>query len=100
MAKYGSLWLIQDAEHGYDIFVLGLRDELCKDSDVVERALSVGVSHRTVQKVDCSEASRVIPAVLASGDGVQIKIDAQAVFACPFDSLQEISKERRLKKSA
>lgn len=48
----GRNGFVEDTEHGYDVLVLGLRNEFGEGANVVERALGVGDSHRAVQPID------------------------------------------------
>lgn len=41
--------LVNDSEHGYNVPVLGLRDELSDNTDVVQGTLSVGNPHGAVK---------------------------------------------------
>jgi hypothetical protein len=90
----GAKRLVDDPEHGDDVAVLRLADELGEDADVVERALRVRDAHRAVQPADRAELAGVVPAVLRAGDGVQVDIDADAVLACPGDRLKEVRPAR------
>jgi hypothetical protein len=86
-----SLWFVQDRKHCYDITVLGLANELGQDTDIVEGALCVGETHRTVQKVDGTRFARVVPDVLRTRYGMQIEVDADTVFACPLNGEEEVT---------
>lgn len=44
--------LVDNTEHGNDVRVLRLGEELHEDSDIVESPLSVRQSHGTIQKVE------------------------------------------------
>jgi len=63
---------------------------LNNDPHVVERALSVRVTHRSLHPVLLTEAPRVIPTVLRAGDGVQVEVDAQTILAGPFECLEDV----------
>jgi len=82
---------VHDREHCYDVLVLRLRDELGDDTDVIKGSLGVGVAHRTIQPSDISATSGVSPGVLRAGSSMQIQVDANAIFARPFDGLQNVS---------
>jgi hypothetical protein len=85
-----SLGFVRDAKHGDDVFVLGLRDEFGDDTDIVESTLSIGKTHRAVQKTNSTKFARVVPAVLTAGNSVEIEIDTDTVFPCPLNRLQEV----------
>lgn len=89
-----ALRLVQDTEHGYDILVLRLRDELSKRTNDVEGPLSVGVSHRSVKETSSAQTTGVIPTVLTTWDSVEIQIDSKTVFSSPLDAFEEISDEQ------
>jgi hypothetical protein len=55
----GAGELVRDPEHGHDVAVLGLANELGEHADVVERALRVRVAHRPVQHVHGALLARV-----------------------------------------
>lgn len=58
-----AVGFIEESKHLDDRSVLGLSNELCERTDVVEGSLSVSKAHDTVQPVDGSLATRVVPAV-------------------------------------
>ena len=86
---------VDNTKHRDDIRVLRLGSKLGEDTDVVERSLSVGVAHSTVQPADCirTKPARVIPAVLTSRDSVEVKVNSNAVLARPFDTLEEVPRK-------
>ena len=85
-----SIGFVEDGKHGDHIFVLILRDELGQSANDVEGPLGVGDTHDSVEEVDAAELARVVVAVLGSGDGVQIEIDAKSVLASPFERFEEV----------
>ena len=58
--------LIDDPKHGNDMLPLWLRNELGKDTDIVERSLSVCQTHWPVQNTNASEFSRMVPTILTT----------------------------------
>jgi hypothetical protein len=44
--------LVYDAEHWNDILILGLRNELRENADIVERTLCVCHAHNAVEEID------------------------------------------------
>lgn len=82
--------LVEDREHGHDILVLILTNELSQCTNIIERSLSVGHSHHAVQEVDRSLFRRVIVSVLRSWDGVEVEVDAETVLSSPGECLNEV----------
>mgnify|MGYP007051645246 CR=1 FL=1 len=60
LADGGLQRLVEDAEHHNNILPLRLRDELGEDTDVVERALSVGVTHSAIEEVEFASLATVV----------------------------------------
>ena len=83
--------LVGDAKNGYNVAVLGLRDELCDGSDVAERPLSISETHRAVQYVDRAKLARVIPTILATRKCVEVQVDTKAILPSPFNGFQEVA---------
>jgi len=52
----------------------------------VDGALTVQVSVRAVQPADQALATAVVPAILASGNTMEVKVDAESVPTAIFDS--------------
>ena len=86
--------LIRNTEYGDNILVLRLGDELGKNTNVVERPLSIRETHGTIEHVDGAETSRVIPAVLAARKSMKVEVDTDAVLARPLDRLEEVGPTR------
>ena len=82
--------LVGDTEHHDNITVLRLGDELGDDTDVVECALCVGDTHRTVQNIDLTNPSRVVPAILRARKSVQIQVHTKTILASPLNGLQQV----------
>ena len=95
MTEDGCLGLVNDTEHSDNILILRLGNELGENTNVIKRPLRVGVTHRSIQHIDCTELSRMIPTVLTARERVEIKVDADTIFASPLDSLQEVSGKSR-----
>ena len=52
---------VHDPKYNDDILPLWLREEFCKDPDIVKHSLSVGDSHRATKEVgDCKHAGVII----------------------------------------
>jgi hypothetical protein len=75
MANEVSGRFIDDTEYSYDVTILGLRYEFCQDADVVKGSLSIGVTHRTVEEVDCSVTAGMVPTILTARNGMKVKVD-------------------------
>ncbi len=82
--------LIHNTKERYDVPVLGLRNELGEDANVVEATLGIGNAHDAGEEVDGAKSARVVPPVLRAGQGVQVKVDAETVLARPLDGLEEV----------
>ena len=93
-AHDGTLRFVQDTEHGDDVLILRLGDELSERANDVQGPLSVGVSHRPVQEASSAQTTGVIPTVLTTWDSVEVQIDAKTVLSSPLDAFEEISDER------
>ena len=81
-------------------------DELGDDPNVLQRAFRVRDAHHAVEEVDRAQLARVVVpcdasthahhhktrarTVLAAGDGMQVEVDADAIFTCPLDGLEEV----------
>lgn len=106
--NYIGLCFVDDAKHGDNIAVLRLVDELCQDPDDVLSPLSICHAHRSIEQTDgavfagmaanhqvsasvqLQSEIDLLPAILRAWHSVQVQIDAQAIFATPFDSFQEV----------
>lgn len=107
----GRVGLVQDREHGHNVLVFGLRDELGHGADDVERSLGVRNAHDSVQKVDRSLFSRVVVSaddiqvsgqfttteallercsLLRTRHGVKVEIDSESILPRPSERLQEV----------
>jgi hypothetical protein len=90
-ANSRTLRLIGDTKHCDYVLILGLGDELGKNSDIIKGALCIGNTHRPTENIDAAEFARMVPAILATGQGMKIEVDAQTVFTGPLDCLQEVA---------
>ena len=75
---------VDNAKHRHNVFVLVLADELGNVADVVHRPLRVRDSHVAIEEVDRARPAGMVVPVLRSWDGMELKIDAQAVLARPL----------------
>ena len=85
-----SLRFVDDTEHRNDVPVLRLGDKLGEDTNVIQSTLSIGDTHRSVEVVDGTKPSRVVPTVLTTRNSVQIEVNTDTVFPSPLNSLQEV----------
>lgn len=60
LPKFIQLRLVDESEHGNDVLVLWLGDELCDGPDNLEGALSVCYAHCAIHPVHCVEHTGVI----------------------------------------
>ena len=61
-----ALGLVGDAEYCDYIPILGLRDELGDNSNIIEGALRIRQAHRPTENIDGPKFTRVIPSILAT----------------------------------
>ena len=87
------MWFIDGPEHGHDILVLRLRDEFSQESNIIQRALSVGEAHGTIKHIDGAEFAGMVPSILTARESVEIEINAKAVLARPSNRLEEVPGE-------
>lgn len=52
--------LVDDTENGDDVLVLGLRDELGEDTNIIQHALSVRDTHRAIHEIDLTAFTGVV----------------------------------------
>lgn len=67
-----------------------MRNELHQYTDVLYRALSVGNTHGTVEKINRAQATRVVQTILRAGSSMELEQNAKTVFACPLECLESI----------
>lgn len=96
LAETIRVWLVGETKHWDNGGVFRLRDELSQSSDVIQCSLRIDHTGGTVQPVDCTNLSRVVPTVLRSGYGVQIQLKSNTVLSGPFDSLENIGPRHSL----
>lgn len=112
-AVYG---FIENTEHGYDVLVLVLGDELGEGPDEIECPLSVRETHDAhhllqtfvsitvnemqrreervgTYKVDRALFAGMIKPVLRSGDGMKVEVDPEAILPRPCDGPDHTKKE-------
>ena len=70
------LRFVHEAENSDHILILRLGNEFSNDTNVIEATLRVCISHWPIEESNGAKTTRVVPAVLASGHSVHIKVDS------------------------
>jgi hypothetical protein len=64
--------------------------EFGDDANVVYCSLCVGDAHDSIDQVDLTHISAMVPPILRARDGMKVKVDTKTVLASPFDRFQEV----------
>jgi hypothetical protein len=67
-----------------------LGDKFRNGSDVVQCPLRVGNTHNAIHEVDLAKLARVVISILRTGDGVQVQVDTETIFATPRQYTQNV----------
>ena len=86
--------LVQDAEHGHNILPFGLRNELRDDANVVERSLSIGEAHDSIEEVVLACLATVVVGVGGAGYGVEVEVNADTIFPAPLEDTDNVPKKK------
>ena len=57
--------------------------------------MCVRQTHRPVENIDRAQFARMIPAILTTGQRMEIEVDTQTIFTCPLDRFKEVPEKNK-----